>query len=824
MGRRLPATLVEVKEQTRGPARKSVTAGPRPRPRISSLRRRRPVLLVWESIWAALVMSEARQSPGTGHTAADRQGGFLIRDWVRKSESRGLPFLAPLLKTLCLHLRALGLEGVDRGCPPGFPKRLYRFLVENLEVPGLLTFSTLARSLPENESVVDKSDALITHAETAFHPFRKVDGRVLREIRAYTAEGFRRGGVSPWGFPRLSTSAVSEVPGSRGGFSTFVGELWESEAELSSSAALVPVDLEGRGGHYSTFLGAFEPESTRSVLARPWVDGLTRPLMDAVESHRDDDGGFHPIDLARVEALEATAYAASKFRDMEEVVHRVVSVSERGYKLRVVTAPPGSLVAAGELARRALFPTVRDDPRLSVLRGGDPLQDLPPVPSDACVVSADLTKATDGFSHEAIRAVGLGMKDAGVPEEIYRTFVESLGAGNRTHSFSYKVSDLLPKRLSRRGLIRAKERLYLLGWDGASDALVVPVRRGSPMGTPCSFTLLCIVNGWACAHARHARICGDDLLGVFNPWESLTYERRVSAVGSSLSKPKTFRSKFAGTFCERFVVADGGTLSRVAIVPVKIATVPRKGAMGLLTPPSGLGFHFMEPTLEVSEREDLRRAWARTRRVFRTLWKDQRQAASSRGRFPEVLPVFGGLGHPGKGLHSVPAKVRGYLYSLFRCKDRGVWLDFHRALIPPPFPAGGSKGWAGLRYHSRLPREFVMEHIWLGGGELVRSKDLASFEALTTVMFFTLSGGRFHDKSRGGKLAPLTKLKPPRIELTGSYPTRTPWQRVLEDAEPVFNAGVVADEEIVKRIRRVHPSELSDALYGCRGQGEPHGG
>nr|QGZ00443.1 RNA-dependent RNA polymerase [Narnavirus sp.] len=809
MRRRLPSSLVDYRSMHLRLSKDRRRGAPHPRSSLS--KPLIPFQVAWESVWAALVMSEGRPTSDGVVDVSCRKGSFLIHRWVREVRHRGLANLVRILKELCLHLRAYAIEKRRRPCPRDFPRKLYRFLLENLTAGGLLTFSTLSRALPECEDKVEKARALLDHAEAAFHPFRKVSNTTLSSVRAYVREGFRRGGTARWGFPRLSTSAVSERPGSKGGYTSYILDLWADEGVTAQQSGLDPIDPQGADwGHYSTFGGFFEHESARSVSARPWASGLVWPLLDAVESMRDDDGAFDPIDLARVESLEANAYAASRFSVDESPTHRVCIVSERGYKLRVVTAPPASLVAAAELARQATFPVVRDDDRLSILRGGDPLADLPPCPDGKTIVSADLTKATDGFSHEVIRAVGLGMRDAGVPEPVWRTFVETLGAGNRTHLFKYKVSELLPTGCPH----SHRERLLELGWDGSSPDLLVPVRRGSPMGTPCSFTLLCIVNGWAASHADHVRICGDDLMAVFDRREHRTYSDNVRSVGSSLSQPKTFLSSYAGTFCERFVVRDGARLERVGVVPVKLATVPRKGALGVLSSPAGIPVYAGLPGWG----EDLRQAWVRTRRVFRTLWRDHRAAAASRKRYPEVPTKFGGLGHPGKGLRSIPGHVRSYLYDLARTEDNRVWLNFHRSVQPIPAPVGGSRGWAGVRYQSRVAASYVDSH--LHGAELARAADIASFEALTCITNFVFMGGSFKKSSATGKLSALTRLRAPALPSSGrSYSRSTPVRVLFEDFERVINAGLLVDDELYKRIRRVDPSELPDALYASRGLG-----
>jgi len=646
------------------------------------------------------------------------------------------------------------------------------------------------------------------HAEKHGEKFRKVPWGALRSLRQYTKEGFQRAGYTPPSHVKAGTSGVFEVPSSRGGFNVAAEEAFDRSMD----------GMDAFLQHLRTGRKAPPRESEGDV--------LTRAILREVDRRRTSD---LMSDLNWVHHVESVLRLYREFHEAEHFDHRVTCLPERGFKLRTVTAPSASLAAAGELARQALFPAVADDPRLEVLVEGNPLAGVTGykcTPGDK-ILSADLTAATDGFSHEVIVAVGLGMIDAGIPELMARVFVESLGAGTKTHFFHYRISELLPKALSPFELNAFKSRLHDLGWDGESKTLRIPVKRGSPMGTPCSFTLLCIVNGWATRDAKFGRICGDDFLGIFDRNDYSLYRQRVDAIGSSLHPIKSFVSRFAGTFCERFVTVDrldgapGGalgsglrasdepTLRGVAVVPVKLITVPARGTYGALSAPSGLPvFSSLSEWGEAHQpyARELKWAWSRTRRVFRCLWRDVRAVGAKKGRFPSFPLILGGLGHPSRGLREIPGSHRKLIWDLVMTEDVSVWRTFLRALFDPPRPVRSSK--IALDASRSTIEGQVLAHLHCGGN-FVRLIDVVSYEAAAVNTHFSFHyRGKWEPQSDRRRVSSITKLRWPRIPTPGNFSPKTPWLEVQRCAWRILDSAIEVDDVMQSKVRTVEPSEL----------------
>jgi hypothetical protein len=145
--------------------------------------------------------------------------------------------------------------------------------------------------------------------------------------------------------------------------------------------------------------------------------------------------------------------------------------------------------------------------------------------------SVDLSKATDGLSHDAIAVVIDGLAARGM----------------------IRPADI---PLARRSL--GLEPLST--WDYGSAKF--ESRRGSPMGTPLSFPVLSWINAWASQAFDSSAHHGDDCVGVTRRRGTLVdqateaiaqlgdYERSVAAVGAQLNRSKTYTSTFAWTMCE----------------------------------------------------------------------------------------------------------------------------------------------------------------------------------------------------------------------------------------------------------------------------------
>jgi hypothetical protein len=162
-------------------------------------------------------------------------------------------------------------------------------------------------------------------------------------------------------------------------------------------------------------------------------------------------------------------------------------------------------------------------------------------------LSADLTKATDGFYHNAIQAVIRGLERAGLGESWALAAAQSLGVGPTRHYVRYRLDAFPADRLEE---IAGRYAVYEIT---GKKYVNVPMLRGCLMGTPLSFTVLSIINGW-CSKPLGVmtRIVGDDVVAACYPPAITRYGSRVSDVGSGLHEMKTFFGTRGFTFCEVF--------------------------------------------------------------------------------------------------------------------------------------------------------------------------------------------------------------------------------------------------------------------------------
>jgi hypothetical protein len=239
----------------------------------------------------------------------------------------------------------------------------------------------------------------------------------------------------------------------------------------------------------------------------------------------------------------------------------VTVVSERGFKSRVVTKSPAWLVEIGYLVRNVVWNSLRRDPRVAhALTGGrlesfvEAFNENPPdflLDDGYCVISADLTAATDGLAHWAIGGCWEGVCDGlELPQDIRELGMLVLG----------------PMRISYPDLDRP-------------DFLSL---RGCLMGLPLSWFILNLINLWAVDSAlpidcpREERVCrtavcGDDLETILPVSANAAYGQKMKLIGSGLSVGKHLISALGPTrriliamFTEQFalarpVPAQGGT-------------------------------------------------------------------------------------------------------------------------------------------------------------------------------------------------------------------------------------------------------------------------
>jgi hypothetical protein len=376
--------------------------------------------------------------------------------------------------------------------------------------------------------------------------------------------------------------------------------------------------------------------------------------------------------------------------------HRVVAIPEFGLKARIITIPEGHLKLSGEYVRRHLwaaiserlpecqvFTKATEDSRIEeMLSSWVPETD----PGSLEFISADLSKATDGFSHAAIRAVLRGLKKSGAPSWLVETAYENLGLGtphmleyplevlqsSRDPSFRRKIKEGLTS--GRYGIVEREEREN--GKMIKVKYLTAAKLRGSLMGTPISFCILSLLNSWMSKDmGRRRLICGDDLLAVAHKETFFDYSRRAEQIGSRAHDLKTFRSKFGGVFCEAYVISksrleDLGLISEGSGNYWKLRPGSfkqfTKSYLGQFANSADLEFilgagtkglkHMLKETggangsvvaNGLADREGVDEiSWGRMERCFRVIFKHDRLRARKHGRHPNFPVELGGLGHP----------------------------------------------------------------------------------------------------------------------------------------------------------------------------------
>jgi len=201
----------------------------------------------------------------------------------------------------------------------------------------------------------------------------------------------------------------------------------------------------------------------------------------------------------------------------------LTSVSELGFKCRVVTKSHPLTVCSGHEWRRKLFPTLRTS-RVWSRALGDKPKALSFLKKKGCLLfSADLSRATDGISHH-------------------------------TAGIMCSYAQINPDLVFRNMTI-----------DGQ------PLKRGIFMGLPMSWIFLSYIHRAVCRAvdpSENYYLKGDDLLAFWTRGQISLYRELVATVGMPLNEKKTFSGKRLGTFCEGFYKLSPPYLNRSGITKV----------------------------------------------------------------------------------------------------------------------------------------------------------------------------------------------------------------------------------------------------------------
>jgi len=712
--------------------------------------------LVWQALWIGF----------NAFGVARHDGCWRTRTWVARSLRRdGAHNTCTKLKDLAVSIRGYVLSDVRPDYVPGLPVKIQRWLrkcTDNDSLSGL-AFTRFARALPKpNAKTV--SAAYLAHLELLSDRVVVPPG-VCEQISTYVA-GIVRGKFVERKLhinAPISNHAVGERPKARGGYNAYIYSRAEDPEFLLGadySATAPKLGLLGR----SLWRQAVIPG-----------DGL---LSEIVASRA----------LPAIRAVEA--FYEGSHRDDFTVVHNATAIGEQGDKCRIITVPPGDLFAAGDLCRQRTWPVVSSSD--SRLFGGseDAKSRLAGIglASGEVYVSADLTKATDGFAHDAVRAVLQGLRRAGLDPHTVDCMAETLGVGRRLHYVKYKLADL-----PRRERHRVEERFKVVSGEKGGEYVLVPMVRGILMGTPCSFTILSLLNGW-CAKPLGSKtvICGDDVGAACTPESVLTYKLRTEIVGSGMHERKTFIGHRGLLFCEMYVLPEFKDARCFEPVPLKSLAKDGDG------------------TIDTSCFDSF--IWRRMDRVCRVLWKSVRAKARRLGRWPQLPIELGGLGHPSNGrMGAVPGSMRNRLATLIKgdvpMKPVKVWKR-----SPQPLD------WRSAESDKERAWEFFENSIAtiseLEAGEgsersfFVSYREARSYVSIMANEFYCSHGGRFksHDQI---KLKPGDALYPAVGSL--QYSKKAPMSMVAREYIARLEAeGEYLPYDAVRKIRaRTHKSGWS---------------
>jgi hypothetical protein len=166
--------------------------------------------------------------------------------------------------------------------------------------------------------------------------------------------------------------------------------------------------------------------------------------------------------------------------------------------------------------------------------------------------SLDLSKATDGLSHDAVHAA-----------------VEALCARGLI-----RPTDLTMAKRSL-GLERGAFWSFPDLGDEVGEGTFL---RGSPMGTPLSFVVLSWVNAWATSAFERSLHHGDDAVGRYRVKAGVSFEltdlglygTRIASVGAALNRAKTFLADHSWTACERLALPGEDDEGMVVFKPPSI--------------------------------------------------------------------------------------------------------------------------------------------------------------------------------------------------------------------------------------------------------------
>jgi hypothetical protein len=613
---------------------------------------------------------------------------------------------AQQLKLLSHAVRASSLRSYHEGQLPAIRKDVVVALMvlARKDARAGFAFSRLSRALPRPPKVAVEK-ALAEHRKMLTSKGTTSEW-ILRDLQTFVTEAIRprvRHRRFPVSLPSSSSSCF-ENSASRGGIDGFlyrVGLATEGLALL---------------GFWTPEFGDEFPELTLEELAPFTRDSLgqyCRTRCDNLDRAMSDPGSEDGSEAIRCYGV--LGLRAHRARNGLGPRARASAIASPGMKVRVVGVPDALTFIEGDWIRRSLFLLPKEHwpaqrmPRSLARRRGEA----------GTFFSLDLSKATDGLHHDAVRAVIQGLR----------------GAGSLRRDGEYDLA------LASLGLEPATI------WDYGKGSQVV-ARRGSPMGTPLSFPVLSLINAWATRCFKATVVHGDDAVGFASPvkrldgtWSGPTdaldeYELAITSVGGELNRGKTYTSQSSWTACETLARKTHGGKERNGwdfFIP------PPCPAPGLAAP-------------VCAEGRTRREFMNRQERVMKTLFPYC-------ARDPRLhLPVeVGGLGYVGRGLRcgrrlrarlgTLVSKGTSYLVSRRLCTKAPFRAEglYPRPLVPAPKDK--------MRGYYAIEKQFPkVEELQSSSGVSVPVSDLVAYRERLVYREYRLMCG-YEDRRRrdGGR-------------------------------------------------------------------------
>jgi len=320
------------------------------------------------------------------------------------------------------------------------------------------------------------------------------------------------------------------------------------------------------------------------------------------------------------------ARSAARLSD-QPLEHRVCSVPERGWKQRIVSAPPAYASVAGTILNKALLSALRKEPRCRAFLCGDRRLAIKEATRlwfpGALVVSTDLTTASDRLPLDFVKAI-----------------VDGIIAGWKG------LPDIWAKAL------RALTGPQLLRYPWGQ---VLNSERGVLMGLGPTWSVLSLAHMcWVDYSAsvvkaryygfRSTSLAGDDLIACWPPRLFHCYNDVVHSCGGSFSKGKMYVHGNGGNFTEMTFWVSPGTSGP----SICWATgIPLKGLVGTAPAKEGEAY---ESLCSIEGRDQ------KARRVLRALRPDAWGRLRASGVSPCVPRSLGGAGLP--SIRGSPIRVR----------------------------------------------------------------------------------------------------------------------------------------------------------------------